>query len=190
MKWKPSVVFGIAMMTSAFVMSGCSIRSDGGETSAAQKLSDSFTVEMTMVIDDLQGTGTVTRYGEAAWRVQFAEPSSLAGVVLDFSGTDVSASYQGLAFSVPQTAIPAKSVLLNLIFVVDALAQQEKIVGEADGDQVRVEGEREGNPYVLTLTQEGELAGFEMDNMDTVLTFTQFQSGAVAVATETTVVAS
>ena len=106
-------------------------------------------------------------------------------LVLDFSGGEVTASYQGLAFSVPQTAMPAKSILSSLILVVDDLAKQEHISGEKDGDYVSVEGELEGSPYLLRLSAGGELAGFEMDNMDTVLTFTDFQEGGVPVATPT-----
>ena len=48
-----------------------------------------------------------------------------------------------------------------------------------------VEGESEGNPYTLTLTESGDLAGFSLENFDAELTFTQFQAGA-DVATEIT----
>ncbi|MFQ9857029.1 MAG: hypothetical protein ACLRYD_10795 [Ruminococcus callidus] len=41
----------------------------------------------------------------------------------------------------------------------------------------------------MTLTENGDLSGFTMENFDTTLTFTQFQSG-VAVATETTTLES
>ena len=149
----------------------------GGETDAAQKLSGSFTTEMTMNMEEQTVSGTLSRMGDGMWSVSFAEPATLAGVVLDFSGGEVTASYQGLAFSVPQTS--------SLILVVDDLAKQEHISGEKDGDYVSVEGELEGSPYLLRLSAGGELAGFEMDNMDTVLTFTDFQEGGVPVATPT-----
>ncbi len=177
------------VMAAAMVLpclTGCAGGSGNAETSAMQRLGDSFSVEMTMEIDDMQGSGTVYRYGASAWRVQFAAPDTLAGVVLDFSGCDVTASYQGLAFSVPQAAMPAKSVLLYFILTVDELAQQETITGETDGETILVEGELDGNPYCLTLTQDGALAGFEMDSMTAMLSFTQFQSGAVSTATATT----
>ena len=115
----------------------------------------------------------------------FAEPSTLAGVVLDFSGGEVTASYKGLGFSVPQSAMPAKSVLSQMILVVDELAQQEEITGKEKDGGVAVEGESEGNPYTLTLTESGDLAGFSLENFDAELTFTQFQAGA-DVATEIT----
>ena len=82
------------------------------------------------------------------------------------TGDSLRALHQ-LAFSVPQTAMPAKSILSSLILVVDDLAKQEHISGEKDGDYVSVEGELEGSPYLLRLSAGGELAGFEMDNMDT-----------------------
>lgn len=133
--------------------------------------------------------GTLSRLGDGAWSVSFAEPATLAGVVLDFSGGEVTASYKGLGFSVPQSAMPAKSVLSQMIQVVDELAQQEEITGKEQDGCVSVEGDLEGNPYTLTLTENGDLSGFTMENFDTTLTFTQFQSGA-AVATETTTLES
>lgn len=172
------------LLAGAVLLSGCS-SPVGGETSAAQKLSGSFTTEMTMNMEEQTVSGTLSRMGDGMWSVSFAEPATLAGVVLDFSGGEVTASYQGLAFSVPQTAMPAKSILSSLILVVDDLAKQEHISGEKDGDYVSVEGELEGSPYLLRLSAGGELAGFEMDNMDTVLTFTDFQEGDVPVATPT-----
>lgn len=172
------------LLAGAVLLSGCS-SPVGGETGAAQKLSGSFTTEMTMNMEEQTVSGTLSRMGDGMWSVSFAEPATLAGVVLDFSGGEVTASYQGLAFSVPQTAMPAKSILSSLILVVDDLAKQEHISGEKDGDYVSVEGELEGSPYLLRLSAGGELAGFEMDNMDTVLTFTDFQEGGVPVATST-----
>lgn len=172
------------LLAGAVLLSGCS-SPVGGETGAAQKLSGSFTTEMTMNMEEQTVSGTLSRMGDGMWSVSFAEPATLAGVVLDFSGGEVTASYQGLAFSVPQTAMPAKSILSSLILVVDDLAKQEHISGEKDGDYVSVEGELEGSPYLLRLSAGGELAGFEMDNMDTVLTFTDFQEGDVPVATST-----
>ncbi len=172
------------LLAGAVLLSGCS-SPVGGETGAAQKLSGSFTTEMTMNMEEQTVSGTLSRMGDGMWSVSFAEPATLAGVVLDFSGGEVTASYKGLAFSVPQTAMPAKSILSSLILVVDDLAKQEHISGEKDGDYVSVEGELEGSPYLLRLSAGGELAGFEMDNMDTVLTFTDFQEGGVPVATPT-----
>lgn len=172
------------LLAGAVMLSGCS-SPVGGETGAAQKLSGSFTTEMTMNMEEQTVSGTLSRMGDGMWSVSFAEPATLAGVVLDFSGGEVTASYQGLAFSVPQTAMPAKSILSSLILVVDDLAKQEHISGEKDGDYVSVEGELEGSPYLLRLSAGGELAGFEMDNMDIVLTFTDFQEGDVPVATPT-----
>lgn len=162
---------------------GCSSDSDG-EASEAQKLSGSFTADMTMIIDDLNTVGTISRISNGEWSTAFSEPSSLAGIILDFSDGTVNASYQGLAFSVPQSALPVKSVLNQFILVVDALAQQEKITGTLSDGQIEVSGEWEGSPYLLTLTKNGALSKFTMDNMDAFLEFSQFQSGA-AVATAT-----
>ncbi len=185
MKYYQNAVLGIALASCMVLSIGCA-KSGGKDASAAQKLGGSFSTEMTMTMDDFTATGTLTRMGEGTWNVSFTEPASLAGVMLDFTGGEVNASYKGLAFSVPQTAMPAKSVLYQLIQVVDTLAQQKEITGEADGEYVEVAGELEGTPYILKLTKSGDLAAFEVDNMDANLQFAKFQSNGVAVATETT----
>ena len=182
MKRNYSAVLSL-LLAGGICCTGCA--KAGGEATAAQKLGGSFTTEMTMTMEDWTAAGTLSRLGDGAWSVSFAEPATLAGVVLDFSGGEVTASYKGLGFSVPQSAMPAKSVLSQMIQVVDELAQQEEITGKEQDGCVSVEGDLEGNPYTLTLTENGDLSGFTMENFDTTLTFTQFQSGA-AVATETT----
>lgn len=179
----------VGLAASCAMFSGCS-GVGGGDASAEQKLGSSFTVDMTMTVEDMTAEGTLTRLGEGMWQAAFTEPATLAGVVLDFAEGEVTASYKGLAFSVPQTAMPAKSVLSNLILVVDDLAGQEKVSGEAEGEGVCVHGELEGFPYILTLTKYGELAGFSMDNMEATLEFSGFQSQPTPVATDTTAVAT
>ena len=186
MKRNYSAVLSL-LLAGGICCTGCA--KAGGEATAAQKLGGSFTTEMTMTMEDWTAAGTLSRLGDGAWSVSFAEPATLAGVVLDFSGGEVTASYKGLGFSVPQSAMPAKSVLSQMIQVVDELAQQEEITGKEKDGCVSVEGDLEGNPYTLTLTENGDLSGFTMENFDTTLTFTQFQSGA-AVATETTTLES
>lgn len=173
------------LAASSLFWCGC-VGPGGEEATAAQKLGGSFSVEMTMMVEDMTATGTLCRVGEGVWRVAFAEPSSLSGVELDFQNGEVSASYKGLAFSVPQTAMPAKSVLLQLITVVDTLAQEDQISGVSKDDYVLVEGELEGAPYELKLTENGDLTAFSMDSYDAELTFEKFQSGKTDIATQTT----
>ena len=173
MKRNYSAVLSL-LLAGGICCTGCA--KAGGEATAAQKLGGSFTTEMTMTMEDWTAAGTLSRLGDGAWSVSFAEPATLAGVVLDFSGGEVTASYKGLGFSVPQSAMPAKSVLSQMIQVVDELAQQEEITGKEQDGCVSVEGDLEGNPYTLTLTENGDLSGFTMENFDTTLTFTHVSS--------------
>ena len=171
MKRNYSAVLSL-LLAGGICCTGCA--KAGGEATAAQKLGGSFTTEMTMTMEDWTAAGTLSRLGDGAWSVSFAEPATLAGVVLDFSGGEVTASYKGLGFSVPQSAMPAKSVLSQMIQVVDELAQQEEITGKEQDGCVSVEGDLEGNPYTLTLTENGDLSGFTMENFDTTLTLLSF----------------
>ena len=49
---------------------------------------------------------------------------------LEFSEGNVIASYKGLTFSVPQSAVPVKAMMLNLIMAVDDNAKLEELTFE------------------------------------------------------------
>jgi len=66
------------LLAGAVLLSGCS-SPVGGETGAAQKLSGSFTTEMTMNMEEQTVSGTLSRMGDGMWSVSFAEPATLAG---------------------------------------------------------------------------------------------------------------
>ena len=83
MKRNYSAVLSL-LLAGGICCTGCA--KTGGEATAAQKLGGSFTTEMTMTMEDWTAAGTLSRLGDGAWSVSFAEPATLAGVVLDFSG--------------------------------------------------------------------------------------------------------
>ncbi len=83
MKRNYSAVLSL-LLAGGICCTGCA--KAGGEATAAQKLGGSFTTEMTMTMEDWTAAGTLSRLGDGAWSVSFAEPATLAGVVLDFSG--------------------------------------------------------------------------------------------------------
>ncbi len=134
------------------------------------RLSEEFTKEMTLTVDELEANGSLTRTGENEWSVSFDTPTSLAGVMLDFSGNNVTASYKGLGFSIPQNAIAAKSVLSSLIAASEELAAEETVSVTTEEDGYSVQSQVDNCDYVLTLSEDGQLRGFVMDSMNAEIT--------------------
>ena len=119
----PMIGFAFTM-TACFLMTGCSgVGVGGGSTTSSNQLNTAFTTGVTMELEEMTAEGTMQRVGAGEWNVSFSEPSQLAGVRLDFQKGEVTASYKGLAFSVPQTALPAKSILYQFILAADQLAE-------------------------------------------------------------------
>ena len=115
------------------------------------------------------------------YHISFSEPSQLAGVRLDFQKGEVTASYKGLAFSVPQTALPAKSILYQFILAADQLAEESTLQGTSKDGGMVLSGDLEAGSYELTMTAEGIPAIFSMKNQNAVLTFHDFVSnGAIS----------
>ena len=133
----PMIGFAFTM-TACFLMTGCSgVGVGGGSTMSSNQLNTAFTTGVTMELEEMTAEGTMQRVGAGEWNVSFSEPSQLAGVRLDFQKGEVTASYKGLAFSVPQTALPAKSILYQFILAADQLAEESTLQGTSkDGGMV------------------------------------------------------
>ena len=173
----PMIGFAFTM-TACFLMTGCSgVGVGGGSTTSSNQLNTAFTTGVTMELEEMTAEGTMQRVGAGEWNVSFSEPSQLAGVRLDFQKGEVTASYKGLAFSVPQTALPAKSILYQFILAADQLAE------ESTG--MVLSGDLEAGSYELTMTAEGVPAIFSMKNQNAVLTFHDFVSNGVISESET-----
>ncbi len=84
--------------------------------------------------------------------------------MLSFSEGSVTASYKGLKFSVPQSALPAKAMMLNLISAVDDLAKNQELTGTEEDGMLKISGTLEGGEYTLCVDGDGNIASFEMPN--------------------------
>ena len=139
-------------------------------------LDDSYAVHAVMDYgEDAQATLDLTRYAAGEWEAVFAEPASLSGVMLTFEGSAVSASYKGLAFTVPKSALPAKTMLLLVTDVLDALDTLEEIPCTTNDDGSRMtSGESEGGSYTVTFDADGKLQGFAIPSQPLTVTFTEY----------------
>ncbi len=166
-------------------------------TSRKNGLDSAFQADAVIMLDRLQAEGVVRRFGTGVWEIEFSSPNTLSGVKLEFSEGNTEASYKGLSFSVPQSALPVKSMMLNLIKAVEDNARLDELKGEEKDNILEVSGKLEGGEYVLKIDKDGRLSGFDMDNNKLKMTFTNLtpidagESGTEAATTpaETTVTA-
>lgn len=77
------------------------------------------------------------------------------------------------SFSVPQSAVPVRAMMLNLIKAVDENAKLEELKGEEKDGSLEISGELEGGKYLLIVDKDGRLIGFEMDNNKLKMTFAE-----------------
>lgn len=183
----PMIGFAFTM-TACFLMTGCSgVGVGGGSTTSSNQLNTAFTTGVTMELEEMTAEGTMQRMGAGEWNVSFSEPSQLAGVRLDFQKGEVTASYKGLAFSVPQTALPAKSILYQFILASDQLAEESTLQGTSKDGGMVLSGDLEAGSYELTMTAEGVPAIFSMKNQNAVLTFHDFVSNGAVSESETSI---
>lgn len=155
------------------VLTACGVPAAKGNSSRENKLDEAFESEVDFSLEKLDADGTICRYGDGEWSVEFDSPNTLSGVKLEFSEGEVNASYKGLEFSVPQSALPVKAMMLNLMEAVDSTAKLEKLCGEEKESGLELTGTLESGEYSITVDGEGRLKCFEMPNYKLKIDFRQ-----------------
>lgn len=153
----------VVMIITAVMFVACSspIKS---ETSRKNGLNCAFESSVNMTIDKLNAEGIIRRFGDGVWDVEFSTPNTLSGVKLSFDGGVVTASYKGLDFSVPQSAMPVKAMMSNLIEAVDTNARLDELKGSENDNVLEISGSLDGGDYVISVGKDGKLISFEMEN--------------------------
>lgn len=185
MKRLVTIPFAILMI---FSLVSCSMPTKNTST-RKNGLNCAFTSDMTVTIEHFVADGTVSRSGNGMWEAEFTSPNSLSGVKLSFSEGNVTAEYKGLSFSVPQSALPVKAMMLNLIKAVDDNAKLDELKGEEDGNLLKISGSLEGGDYTLSVDKNGCPSSFEMPCNNLTITFsnvTQTGDAPAEAASETT----
>ncbi|MDE6779913.1 MAG: hypothetical protein K2J40_00430 [Ruminococcus sp.] len=186
---KRLISFAVMIITAVmFVACSSPIRS---ETSRKNGLNCAFESSVNITIDKLNAEGIMKRFGDGMWDVEFSSPNTLSGVKLVFDGGNVSASYKGLDFSVPQSALPVKAMMLNLIEAVDTNARLDELKGTENDNVLEVSGSLEGGDYIISVGKDGKIISFNMENNKLKIIFSDMKeiSSAPEQATTTTTVA-
>lgn len=174
-------VFTFAIViTLMFCLTACNVPKMS-KSSRRNGLGAAFSATADITIDRLTAKGAVKRYGEGVWEIEFSEPNTLSGVKLEFSEGSVVASYKGLSFSVPQSALPVKAMMLNLMKAVDDSAKLEELSGEESDGCLKISGSLDGGDYTMTVDENGNLSGFEMPNNKLIMKFTEMKVAEITV---------
>lgn len=164
----------IPVLMSFLMIVLCACSGGGKSVSYKPELNRSFSSAVKIEYGDMESEAELQRFGKSNWDVLFTSPNTLAGVMLSYRDDKVSASYKGLSFSVPKTALPVKAILSALIESYDSLAEKEQIdVTEKDGFRL-AEGELSQGKYTLKLDEKGIPAEFSMPNLELKITFSGF----------------
>jgi hypothetical protein len=184
---KKKVLAAVIAMFTAFMLVACG----GGMKSGNPVKDTSFKTDVKMLFGDKQteALATVRRLSKGQWSAEFTAPKSLAGVTLAFADGNVTASYKGLAFSVPKSAVPVKAVLTEMFDAVDRVAGDTELSATKSGSGLEMKGTTDSGAFKMKFSEDGKPVTFEMPHLALVVEFGEFLTGSEAVATsaETTI---
>lgn len=154
----------------------CACSAGGKSVKFTPKINEPFVVTAKIQYGDQESDAVFRKYGKANWDIEFSSPNTLAGVILSYRDDKVEASYKGLSFSVPKTALPIKSIISSFIEVIDSAADKPELEAVEKEELMIVEGELEQGKYSLKLDKNGGIAGFEMPNLELKIVFSEFHT--------------
>lgn len=176
-----------SMLVCMVIFAVVSCSSPMKQTSKRQNnLNTQFSAVMNISLDKLNADGTITRLSDGNWEAEFESPNTLSGVKLSFEGNNVTASYKGLNFSVPRSAIPVKAMLTNLISAVDSAAREEELQGTENEGLLNINGSLDGGDYTLSVDSNGNIHTFEMPNNLLKIAFSDVNSVSAPQTSQTT----
>lgn len=179
---KKIAVCFICLISMMLSLCGCGSK---GDAKCVPDLNKPFCLNAQIDYDGLISEAKFQRNGNADWKIEFSSPNTLSGVVLTFKDSNVEASYKGLSFSVPKSALPLKSIISSFIDIADTIAGQPEITGTEKNDMVVTEGDAELGKYNMCFDKNGCLTEFSMPNLNLTIKFTQC-SDDIENTTETT----
>ena len=156
------------------IISMCACSSGGKNVKFSPKLNEPFVVTAKIQYGDQESDASFRKYSKANWDIDFSSPNTLSGVILSYRDDKVDASYKGLSFSVPKTALPIKSIISTFIDVADSTADLPEIEATEKEGLMIIEGETQQGKYTLKLDNSGGLSEFSMPNLELKIVFTDF----------------
>ena len=156
------------------IISMCACSSGGKNVKFSPKLNEPFVVTAKIQYGDQESDASFRKFSKANWDIEFSSPNTLSGVILSYRDDKVDASYKGLSFSVPKTALPIKSIISTFIDVADSTADLPEIEATEKEGLMIIEGETQQGKYTLKLDNSGGLSEFSMPNLELKIVFTDF----------------
>lgn len=176
--------FMLAMPASA-ILTGCISTPATEISSVPDCLAGSFSSEIHIISGENEFNADITK-SDKIWNAEFSQPSTLSGVELVFEDGMVSASYKGLAFSIPKDALPVQSALQNLILVSDNLealncetsddedSNTSDIKCTVEKDLCSIKGTIDNGEFELITDKQGIPFTFTMENFNLTIEFSNF----------------
>lgn len=176
--------FMLAMPASA-ILTGCISTPATEISSVPDCLAGNFSSEIHIISGENEFNADITK-SDKIWNAEFSQSSTLSGVELVFEYGMVSASYKGLAFSIPKDALPVQSALQNLILVSDNLealncetsddedSNTSDIKCTVEKDLCSIKGTIDNGEFELITDKQGIPLTFTMENFNLTIEFSNF----------------
>lgn len=135
--------FGIlmAVATAMLCLCGC-----GEKKTAIQPITDGFTAQAKIRYKEMDVQGQFTCSTDGRVTMVFSQPSSLDGVTLGWTGTQMQMQLGGMAIAVAEDSMPDGGLIRCLVQVLSSVEPKK---GKQDGTDYVIKGEAEGKAYTL-----------------------------------------
>lgn len=167
---RPILPLIISLSLSLGMLTGCEDKKEKPPST-----DKTYTCSATFNCGDFNISADIEREGAGLWTVELTAPDTLRGINLLFNQGEVTASYLGLSFTVPESALPAKNCVAAVLDALDSSAERssELSVSE-DGEDYILAGDSPLGIYTIRMGADGEIKSFELSAMNIYGEFSNF----------------
>ncbi len=163
--------FVMALLLAMALFTACSSRAKEPE----KPVTTGFSCDVDMTYQDMHIKGRLTRPSTGTLKMEFAEPSSLEGISMEWDGENVTVKVGALSFGVSPEEIPESALGRGLLDALDAGFRT------ADGATVTDEGVSttgdsvNGQFEILSDPTTGQLISLKIPGLNVTASFSNFQ---------------
>lgn len=153
------------------LLCGCSAKEPEVSTPETNRL---FSAEAVFCSGETEISATIRRLGNDMWTAQITAPESLAGITLNYSSDEITATYHGMSFTLDKENAPKANILGAIFDAIDSSAILTEMPCDSDGENITFTGENHLGGYEIVTDSEGNLVGVNISDEDISVDFTEF----------------
>lgn len=160
----------LALSSALILLCGCSAEPEV----ASPETNRLFSADAVVCTAEAEISATVKRLGNNMWSAEITAPESLAGITLNYSADEITATYHGMSFTLDKENAPQANLLGAIFDAIDDSALLTEMPCDSEDGVMTFGGQNELGAYEIVTDADGNLSAVNLTDEDITVDFSDF----------------